>query len=69
MFLKTISMYCNKLDQSFNIFINNLRLILFMSEMIWKCFRCNLSFKDEQVAKIHKEISEHSVTRVKSIIA
>ena len=40
-----------------------------MSEMVWKCFRCNLSFKDDQVAKIHKEISEHSVTKIKSIVA
>jgi len=27
-----------------------------------------LSFKDDQVAKIHKEISEHSVTKIKSIV-
>ena len=40
-----------------------------MSEIVWKCFRCNLSFRDEQVAKMHKEISEHSVSKVKSIIA
>jgi len=42
---------------------------LSMSEMIWKCFRCNLSFKDDQVAKMHKEISDHSITKVKAIIA
>ena len=36
-----------------------------MSEMIWKCFRCNLSFKDEEVAEMHKEISNHSVTKRK----
>ena len=40
-----------------------------MSEMVWKCYRCNLSFKDDQVAKMHKEISEHSVTKIKSIVA
>ena len=38
-----------------------------MSEMIWKCFRCNLSFKDHQLAEMHKNISEHTVTKVKSI--
>ena len=43
--------------------------VLFMSEMIWKCFRCNLSFKDDQIAEMHKEISTHSVTKVKSIVA
>ena len=40
-----------------------------MPEIAWKCFRCNLSFRDEQVAKMHKEISEHSVSKIKSIIA
>lgn len=43
--------------------------ILFMSEMIWKCFRCNLSFKDDEIAEMHKEILAHSVTKVKSIVA
>ena len=40
-----------------------------MSEMIWKCFRCNLSFKDDQLAEMHKQISEHSVTKVKTLVA
>ncbi len=40
-----------------------------MTEMIWKCFRCNLSFKDDQLAEMHKQISEHSVTKVKTIVA
>jgi len=30
-----------------------------MSEVIWKCFRCNLSFKDENIADMHKKISKH----------
>ena len=42
---------------------------LVMSEMIWKCYRCNLSFKDDDVAEMHKQISEHSVTKVKAIVA
>ncbi|MFB5625847.1 MAG: hypothetical protein ACE5RQ_03650 [Nitrosopumilus sp.] len=40
-----------------------------MSEVAWKCFRCNLSFKDEQVASLHKQISNHSVSKVKAITA
>ena len=40
-----------------------------MSEVVWKCFRCNLSFKDEQVAEMHKEISSHSVTKEKTLVA
>lgn len=43
--------------------------IMYMSEVVWKCFRCNLSFKDENVADIHKKISEHSVTKVKAMLA
>ena len=41
--------------------------ILPMSEMIWKCYRCNLSFKDEDVAEMHKQISDHSMTKVKTL--
>ena len=40
-----------------------------MSEMVWKCFRCNLSFKDEDMAEIHKQISTHSITKIKAIVA
>lgn len=35
---------------------------------VWKCFRCELLFKKEQHAKIHQEISKHSVSRVKAVI-
>ena len=40
-----------------------------MSELVWKCFRCNLSFKDDNLAEMHKNISNHSVSKVKSIVA
>ena len=61
-------MFCKKLDQSCNIFISNLHVVLVMSELVWKCFRCNLSFKDDNLAEMHKNISNHSVTKVKSLI-
>ena len=35
----------------------------------WKCFRCNLTFKEEPHAKLHEEISKHSVSSVKIITA
>ncbi|MFQ5782635.1 MAG: hypothetical protein ACE5GR_06230 [Nitrosopumilus sp.] len=40
-----------------------------MSEVVWKCFRCNLSFKDEDVAEMHKQISNHSVSKEKALVA
>ena len=40
-----------------------------MTTESWKCYRCNLNFKDEDVADMHKEISTHSVTKVKSLVA
>ena len=39
-----------------------------MTELSWKCFRCNLSFKEKDVAEIHKQISNHSVTKVKTLV-
>ena len=60
---------CKKLDQSCNILISNLCLLESVATESWKCFRCNLAFKDEDVADMHKEISAHSVTKVKSIVA
>ena len=58
-----------KLEQSCNILIRKLRVDYLMSEVSWKCFRCNLTFKDENIADIHKEISKHSITKVKPITA
>ena len=40
-----------------------------MQEASWKCYRCNLSFKDESVANMHKQISNHSVSKEKIQIA
>jgi len=40
-----------------------------VADSVWKCFRCNLSFKEEAHAKMHQEISRHAVTKVKAIAA
>ena len=69
MFFKTMITDCNKKDQLFNILISNLCVYLTMSEMVWKCFRCNLSFKDKELAEMHKQIANHSVTKVKALVA
>ena len=39
-----------------------------MTEIIWKCFRCGLIFKDESLADVHMRISRHHVTRVKGLV-
>ncbi len=58
-----------KIDQLCNIFIFKSGLNLGVTDTAWKCFRCNLSFKEEGHARIHQEISRHAVTRVKAIVA
>lgn len=40
-----------------------------MAESVWKCFRCSLVFKEESHARMHREISKHSVTKVKAMVA
>ena len=61
--------YSKKMDHLYNIFINKRLIILYMSEIVWKCFRCNLIFKNEQLADIHRQIENHSITKVKKIAA
>lgn len=40
-----------------------------MDEFVYKCFRCNLTFKDKTLAQIHKEIMSHSTTKVRAQMA
>ena len=40
-----------------------------MPSKTMKCFRCNLDFKNEELAKIHKELTSHDITETKSLIA
>ncbi len=58
-----------KLDDLFNIFIRKIHSLIGVTEEAWKCFRCNLTFRDENHAKMHNEISKHSVSKVKVLAA
>lgn len=69
MIFESLIMNWNKLDQSCNNLISKLCIKPLMSELVWKCFRCNLSFRDENVALLHKNISNHSIKKVKAITA
>lgn len=48
-----------------NTFISNHACFLHMTEVVSKCFRCNLVFRDESLAALHREIMNHSTTRVR----
>ncbi|MGQ0605329.1 MAG: hypothetical protein ACT4OD_00020 [Candidatus Nitrosotenuis sp.] len=40
-----------------------------MSARVWKCYRCNLIFRDESAAQLHKELSNHNIATVEIIEA
>lgn len=33
----------------------------------WKCYRCNLYFKNKKISQVHKDVTNHSVLRVKTL--
>lgn len=39
-----------------------------MAEEVWKCFRCNLTFRDEGTARMHHEIVGHPTFRIKILV-
>jgi hypothetical protein len=53
------------MNKSCNIFIFKNGVLIWLSAEAWKCFRCNLTFKEEPHAKLHEELSKHSVRTVK----
>ncbi|HEU03605.1 MAG TPA: hypothetical protein ENH95_00550 [Nitrosopumilus sp.] len=58
-----------EIERFMQIFITKIHVYLIVSEeLAWKCFRCNLTFREEDVAKIHREISKHSVSKVKVLV-
>jgi len=37
-----------------------------MGDSIYKCYRCNMNFKDADLAMLHKTLLNHSVTKIKA---
>jgi len=42
----------------------NFVMILLMSMTAWKCYRCNLTFKDPSHVDLHRDISQHEARQV-----
>ncbi|WP_256363743.1 hypothetical protein [Candidatus Nitrosotenuis cloacae] len=40
-----------------------------MSARAWKCYRCNLIFRDESSAQLHKELSKHTINSAEIVEA
>ncbi|MGI0070204.1 MAG: hypothetical protein ACREA3_09575 [Nitrosotalea sp.] len=40
-----------------------------MTTTAWKCYMCNLTFKEKSHASIHNEVSRHSAIEVKMAVA
>jgi len=40
-----------------------------MNTIAWKCYRCDLTFRDELHVRIHKDISRHPVQQIELISA
>ena len=36
-----------------------------MSNIAWKCFRCDLTFKEQTHAELHQDISNHNPRTIK----
>jgi len=40
-----------------------------MNVIAWKCYRCDLTFRNESLVIIHKDISKHPVRQIELISA
>jgi hypothetical protein len=38
-----------------------------MNTLAWKCYRCDLTFKEESHVKMHKDISNHPLQQIEEI--
>jgi hypothetical protein len=47
---------------TFSYYIQSCRL--HMNGIAWKCYRCELTFKEKSIATIHEELSKHPVEQI-----
>lgn len=40
-----------------------------MTATAWKCYRCDLTFKDLGIAALHKNISKHESRQIRIAVA
>lgn len=40
-----------------------------MTTTAWKCYRCDLTFKEETVATLHKDICNHESRQIRIAMA
>lgn len=44
-------------------------LLYIMTTTAWKCYRCDLTFKEETVATLHKDICNHESRQIRIAVA
>ncbi len=40
---------------------------LYMNTIAWKCYRCDLTFKEKSHVRIHQDLSNHPVRQIELI--
>jgi Zn-finger protein len=60
---------CKKIDETSNILKFYADVMIPMSAKVWKCFRCNLVFREESLAELHETLYHHNTTSVDAIEA
>ncbi|MGY5149170.1 MAG: hypothetical protein ACW9W3_03825 [Candidatus Nitrosopumilus sp. bin_68KS] len=38
-----------------------------MNSIAWKCYRCDLTFKEKPIATIHNDLSKHPIGKIELI--
>ncbi len=57
------------MNESYVVIIWKNHTIIGMSATAWKCFRCDLTFKEESHAILHEDLENHSTRIIKMAMA